>query len=586
MKQRLGVFILILVLLLALSACACEHQWTEVSCETPQVCTKCQTVGAPATGHEWLDATCTEAATCSRCGAVQGEPLGHSFGAWEFGTDHMSHTCSVCAYTEDAEIDRELYLETLLPGYWDFFGMYNDNGFVEAVSLNLTVIEFHFGADRTVTFRTPDQGTEHFTWSFDSYAVESGADSYYFTLTNDEKAYSMCLRHDPSGRLNQPNNELVLLSGQMLIFSQFDSLKDDLIGDWGIKTEWGQYVGNPGNWLTFHDDRTVTGELNGSADGIWHVIPVYSYGNWQNPTGYKILIENNAGETSHLLTGSLDLRSGKTLRFSIGRNVQSFVRIGQQALEQIKIANEIHLGTWTSTEVLHHGKTERTTSEYSVTFNADGTFVAILGKELHGTWGVRDIADANDKDWTNGNSSPVYMYYMFVDGLKDEVYCEVDARLDRKTFVIHNYQPLDGREIDFVQYSEEEYGLMMQRDTYLVGHWPAGTFYTRSEPDGKRTDDEHPENHFFTFNADGTFTAFLDKAFTGTWKFDRLDYQVTSTGEYWEFAYELTFDGFPYPVMIYIPHAEVPEFWINIGWSEADGYSIGGGFQKSNEGLQ
>ena len=90
MQQRLGVFILILVLLLALSACACEHQWTEVSCETPQVCTKCQTVGAPAAGHGWLDATCTEAATCSRCGAVQGEPLGHSF------TDYRSNGDATC----------------------------------------------------------------------------------------------------------------------------------------------------------------------------------------------------------------------------------------------------------------------------------------------------------------------------------------------------------------------------------------------------------------------------------------------------------------------------------------------------------
>lgn len=580
MKQRFLLFLPVLLLLTALAGCGCRHEWIPADCVNPQVCTKCNAVGSPAAGHDWVDATCTAPQTCSRCGAAEGQALDHSYGEWVFDAEQMSRSCSVCSYVESSEIDREIYLETLLPGYWDFFGMYDDTGFVEAGSLKLTVIEFHFGTDRTVTFRTPDQGTEHFTWSFDSYAVEADADSYYFTLTNDEKTYSMCLRHNPSGKQHLPNKELVLLSGQLLMFCQYDRLEDDLIGDWGIKTEWGQFVGNPGNWLTFHDDRTVTGELNGSVDGIWHVIPVYSYGNWQVPSGYKVMIENNTGETSQLLTGSLDIKSGRTLSFRTGRSVQSFTHIGQQALEQIKTSNEIHLGTWTSTEVLHLGKTEKATSEYSVTFNADGTFTAKIGKQLHGTWGVRDITDAKDKDWTNGNSSPVYKYYMFVDGLKEEVYCEVDARLDRKTFVIHNYQPLDGREIRFVQYSEEEYGLMMQRDTYLVGHWPARTFYTRSEPDGKRTDDEHPENHFFTFNADGTFTAFLDKAFTGTWKFDRLDYQVTSTGEYWEFAYELTFDGFPYPVMIYIPHAEVPEFWINIGWSKADGYSIGGGFQK------
>lgn len=580
MQLRLGVFILIAVLLLALSACACEHQWSEVSCETPQVCTKCQTVGAPAAGHGWLDATCTEAATCSRCGAVQGEPLGHSFGVWEFGTDHMSRTCSVCAYTEETEIDRELYLETLLPGYWDFFAMYDDDGFYAASSLKLSGMEFHFGTDRSVSFYLAEKGTQQMTWSFHSYARESDADSYYFTLTSDTTTYSMCLRHDPSGKLNQPKKQLVLLSGQMLMFSQYDRLNDDLIGDWGIKTEWGQFVGNPGNWLTFHDDRTVTGELNGSVDGIWHVIPVYSYGNWQVPSGYKVMIENNTGETSQLLTGSLDIKSGRTLSFRTGRSVQSFTHIGQQALEQIKTSNEIHLGTWTSTEVLHLGKTEKATSEYSVTFNADGTFTAKIGKQLHGTWGVRDITDAKDKDWTNGNSSPVYKYYMFVDGLKEEVYCEVDARLDRKTFVIHNYQPLDGREIRFVQYSEEEYGLMMQRDTYLVGKWTAGSFYINNTADNTRTEDPQPENHFFTFNADGTFTAFLNEESSGTWEFDRLDYEDTSTGQYWVLHYLLTFTGSTQAVRIQVQHGDIPEFWLYMPCPEANSYEITAGFQK------
>ena len=579
MKPRLRLFPLVL-LLLALSGCACKHEWIPSDCVNPQVCAKCNETGAPALGHHWVDATCTVPKTCARCGAVEGEALGHSYGEWEFGKDEMSRSCSVCSYMENTEIDREIYLETLLPGYWDFFGMYDDDGFFEASRLNPSVMEFHFGSDRTVTFRMTDQDTQQFTWSFDSYAVEADADSYYFTLTNDEKTYSMCLRHDPSGKLNQPKKQLVLLSGQMLMFSQFDSLKKDLVGDWGIGTEWGIYVGNPGNWLTFLDDRTVTGKLNGSVDGIWHVIPVYSYGNWQNPTGYKILIENNAGESSQLLTGSLSLKSGTSLDFRTGRTMQSFVPIGEKALEQIKLANEIHLGTWTSTEVLYQGKTEKTTSEYSVTFNADGTFVAILDKEVRGTWGVRDITDANDKDWTNGNSSPIYMYYMFVDGLKKEVYCEVDARLERKHFIIHNYEPMDKRTIDFVQYSEEEYALMMQRDTYLVGKWTAGSYYIKNSADGTRTEDEHPENHFFAFNADGTFTAFIDREFTGTWEFDRLSYQDTSTGQYWEFTYLLTFSGSEQPVWIYIQHSDAPEFWLYMPCSDADGYEITAGFQK------
>lgn len=579
MKPHLRLFLLVL-LLLALSGCACKHEWIPSDCVNPQVCAKCNETGAPALGHDWEDATCTVPKTCARCGAVEGEALGHSYGEWEFGKDEMSRSCSVCSYMENTEIDREIYLETLLPGYWDFFGMYDDDGFFEASRLNPSVMEFHFGSDRTVTFRMTDQDTQQFTWSFDSYAVEADADSYYFTLTNDEKTYSMCLRHDPSGKLNQPKKQLVLLSGQMLMFSQFDRLKKDLVGDWGIGTEWGIYVGNPGNWLTFLDDRTVTGKLNGSVDGIWHVIPVYSYGNWQMPTSYKILIENNAGESSQLLTGSLSLKSGTSLDFRTGRTMQSFVPIGEKALEQIKLANEIHLGTWTSTEVLYQGKTEKTTSEYSVTFNADGTFVAILGKEVRGTWGVRDIADSNDKDWTNGNSSPVYMYYMFVDGLKKEVYCEVDARLERKHFIIHNYEPMDKRTIDFVQYSKDEYALMMQQDTYLVGKWTAGSFYINNTADNTRTEDPQPENHFFTFNADGTFTAFLNEEISGTWEFDQLDYEDTSTGQYWVLNYLLTFTGSTQAVRIHVQHGDIPEFWLYMPCPEANGYEITAGFQK------
>ena len=578
MKYRHLSVVLITLLVLLFSGCVCSHEWTQANCEDPQICTKCQEVGSPALGHQWLDATCTDAQVCSRCGAAQGEPLGHSYGQWELGEEQMSHTCAVCSHVETAQIDREIYLASLLPGYWDFFGMYDDSGYIEAGKLELVGAEFYFAADRTAIFRMPQLGTQQVTWSFDSYAQENGADSYYFTLKGETETYSMCLRHDPTGQLNQPEKQLVLLSSQLLLFGQYDMNKI-LVHDWGITNDqWGNIQGNPGNWFTFRDDRTVIGNLNGAVDGIWHVIPVYSTGLWHTPSDYIILIENNAGAGPEVITATLYTSSGNGLRIRVGNVYQTFGRFSEKALEQVKIANEIHLGTWTSTEVEYQGETERKTSDYSVTFNADGTFTANLGKELHGSWMLRNIVDAKDKDWTNGNENPTYMYYMFADGLKDKIYCEVTGWSDRDHFIIHNFELMDGRRLEFVKYSDEEHNLMMQRNTYLLGTWPASYYYVENTAENTRTEDEHPEDHYFTFHEDGTFTAQLEEEMGGAWEFADLHFMETSLGDYWELDYLLTFDGQSESIRIHVELTEDAYFWIRVPLPEKDGFEIDGCF--------
>ncbi len=580
MKYRHLTLIFVFLLALALSGCACSHEWTDADCVNAQLCTKCQETGAPALGHIWQDASCTEAEICSRCDATQGEALGHSYGEWNFGEDQMSHTCSICAFEESADIDRELYLETLLPGYWDLFGMYDDTGFIQASRLTLYGIGFHFGENRSATFSMPQKGAQQLTWSFDSYKLEDGYDNYYFTLTSEATTYPMCLRLNRSGDLNTPEKELILISGQLLLFSQYDDLRYDLGGDWGIAyDQWANILGNLGNWLTFRDDRTVIGNLNGTVDGIWHVVPVYTV-DLSSPSEYIIMIENHAGDEVQLLKGTLSASRGYSLDFVIGRSRQSFAPINEKALEQVKIANTIHLGTWTSTEVQYQGETERTTSEYSVTFNDDGTFTANLGKELSGAWGVRDISDAGDKIWTNGNDSPTYRYYMFADGL-DEIYCEVDARSDRKHFIIHNFELMDGRQIDFVQYSEDEFVLMNQRDTYPIGTWLPSSYYVDNKLDGTRMEDTQVENHPFIFHEDGRFTAVLEEEMTGSWEFEDLEFMDTSIGQYWEMDYLLTFDGQAEPMRIHIELREdVPEFFIYMPHPEKENYEIVAGFRK------
>ena len=118
----------------------------------PAVCTKCSETGAEALGHNWAAATCGSPETCLRCGAQQGDALGHSYGDWSFEEDQMTHTCSVCAFEETAEIDRELYLETLLSGYWDFYASVDGEETQLAMDLVFADLSLSFGDDHSVTF--------------------------------------------------------------------------------------------------------------------------------------------------------------------------------------------------------------------------------------------------------------------------------------------------------------------------------------------------------------------------------------------------------------------------------------------------
>ena len=113
MKKRILCLSLVLMLSL-LSGCACAHEWTDADCLNPQICTNCEEIGAEALGHDWAAATCEQAETCRRCGETQGKLLAHTYGDWTFGETDMTHTCLNCGAEETTELDREIYLETLL----------------------------------------------------------------------------------------------------------------------------------------------------------------------------------------------------------------------------------------------------------------------------------------------------------------------------------------------------------------------------------------------------------------------------------------------------------------------------------------
>ena len=538
MKSRLFSIFFILLLAVSLVGCNCSHVWTEADCVNPQICAKCQEVGEPALGHEWLDATCTNAQVCSRCGTLQGDALGHSYGEWELGEDQMSHTCLVCSYVETTEIDRELCLESLLPGYWDFFGMYTDTGYTPAAKVNILGIGFHFAADKTATFHMPETGTQQVTWSFDSYKQENGSDSYYFTLTGETQTYPMCLRHNLSGETTQPEKELILLSKPLLLFSQYDSLNDKLVGNWGITTDqWGNILGNPGNWLTFRADRTVSGNLNGAIEGVWYVVANY-YTSFLAPDNYSILIESNNGEINHVLTFTPGTKSSLDVR--IGAAIHRFSPTSEKVLEQLNMANTMLLGTWTSTNVTSRGETNTFTTDYSVTLNDDYTFTAKLDQELHGTWILQEIPDPAD-------GAPNYRYNLLPEGSKSKIYCQLQAYWDDPRFVITFYEPWEATQVNFQNLSEETAKLVMQGTTFPVGKWLSYDYYIRNMHDYSIIEDHiQCEDYSLTFHPNGTWSASLHCDISGGWEYHDFRRSYAGNDSYCEWRYNIQSETSPF----------------------------------------
>lgn len=73
-----------LLLVLTLTGCGCEHEWSEATCTTAKVCSKCEKQEGEPLGHSWNEATCTEPKTCTTCKEIEGSELGHIEGAMKF----------------------------------------------------------------------------------------------------------------------------------------------------------------------------------------------------------------------------------------------------------------------------------------------------------------------------------------------------------------------------------------------------------------------------------------------------------------------------------------------------------------------
>lgn len=575
MKYRF--FILLLLAILVLSGCACDHIWTEADCLHPAVCANCEAPGAQALGHNWLDATCTQVKTCTRCGSTDADPLGHSFGQWVFLDDQMSRTCSVCALEEKTDLDRGLYLEILLTGHWNLFGI-TQEGVIQYISQeNFTDLYLHFGADQTATFRLPDGPNQAAAWRFDSYEATDECETYRFTLTCGENAYPMELRHQ--SRKNVPAYLLVIPGSQQEFHMvQTEDGEQSLLSIWGIMNSTAaQPMGNPQNWLRFREDRTVEGFLGSDVEGIWHIYPRVQYQvDRANPLAYGIVIENRAGTQTQIFHGTLSTDGELRLDVKINGRYQTFGPIDEAHLADIFAAVERLLGVWSSTEVHTFGEFTGYCGDYTITFHEDNTVTANLGKELTGYW----MLFPNYWEDYQGRPKRKYTYVVQFEGSREEVQCSID---DDGRLNVSNCSQLKDKDVTFLPLTQEG-TLLLQGVFSPIGNWKSYYYRVKNAADQTTVqEDVFTDAYSITFHADGTFTAQLGDSVSGIWRYeyfvDIYGEPGTETEEY-RWAYRITLQDSTESQGEYVNAGEASLLFITLPHPEIEGLEIIYAMQK------
>ena len=497
------------VVLLAtlLCGCSCQHEWSEADCVNPQVCTKCEETVGEVLGHDWVAATCTAPETCSRCGETQGEPLTHVFGEWEFTETEMMHSCSICEFEETQELDRGIQLETMIPGLWEFYGLYQGETFYPAYSLPVPGDQLTFGSDRSVAGMV-DQVSFSGTWEFTEYQEREDDRLYYFSVTGEDSRNLNMLYVDT------PEDDVLhcfFANNTQTLLSRNDTTAAKVLGTWGAEGRSSMYS------LTFHEDRTVTGNLEEAFEGTWQLLPIQKIdneflSNYQYCGMYIRYLQDGeecvlSATISPPQTYSSDADSKEfiadTISLTYINTKVTFEAMTQDEIDRrtkdMQEGPNLLIGTWSS---MYHRRfntnpsTDTLAMDYSVTFFSDGTFTASVGKEISGTW-VYD-----DKSWGN-ETHRRYSYYFYIDGdrypydmeLRDTKSSVPELWMESKSTVVGS------RRLLFLNKRSSHQDKMVRT---LIGTWTSVFM-----------------DYNLTFHEDGTFTGYDGTAVKGTWVYER-----------------------------------------------------------------
>lgn len=540
MKKTITLVMLLLLCLFVLSGCGCQHEWTEASCLTPKTCTKCEEVEGEALGHDWQAATCAAPETCSRCGETQGETLPHTYGDWVMGETEMTHTCTACGAAESTEIDREIYLQQALAGHWDFYVMQTASQTVTTYQLADNVVGVYFQASEDGTAKLYDSETLFdVTWEFLEYAEEEGIGLYYFSVKFDDGSTGLMMLKDI------PEEPVLFFIGSDY---QFVMTKNDLLAS-ALEGTWASTDGGALHTLTLSPDRTFSGNLDGEISGTWHLKPAaaQSYGYYHAELQLACTVDGEARvESISLSLGSTDQSLEEVLRYvSFGMRLDdeycNFTSVAEENLTELEASltegPKKILGQWSSTDIqvydYNTGSSENhAATDYTITFSEDGSFTADLDETVTGTWAF---------DGARADYGVSYDYRITFDGQSDSsgyAYLSSQGDLsfsisDQASSTSYNFRQMDDAAKAALESANAE------GEKLLVGEWTSkilNSYYQDSTEESKVM-----TNYTINVCEDGTFTARLDREYTGTWEFGMAE--VNTQYNRTTYSYNLTIDG-------------------------------------------
>lgn len=591
MKHRCLALGLILLAVLTLTGCACEHDWMAADCVNPQTCAKCEEIGEVALGHDWHDVTCIVPRTCSRCGATEGEALGHewaeascaapqtcsrcaetqgealahSYGDWAFGDELMSHTCSVCNYFEELPIDRELYLESLLVGYWDPWSVYYPGGpdfdghekdwgvegdLYSAIAYlwsyeGSACLQFH--ENKTFTLETRNIFTGNITgnndiitgtWSITEHEPD-GEIPFRLVLRLSKDffraniLYLDCSFSDDGELMLKLNlSSLFGFEWTMTFYRERDEMLEGLCGNWGVVTN---AYSDESYCFQIRPDRTATCYIEGVYEGTWSL--------GANPfdrSYVKFNIEYVKDGKSEMFTGYYNTPNEyydiPTLSLSDSNRDFDFHEISDEEFVIRQDATDLLAGTWTSVGFgsSNPAHADPATMDYSFTAEKDGSFTLILPdrKTYTGSWSASNCQDH------------YCQYYLYFSGLQKSNQCILNAKGGDAYLGIDGIGS-DANMLYFKQMREEA----IAGPTLPVGTWAFDKAYNGTT--GKPAD---TADCSITFHEDGTFSGQLNQGIRGTWKY----YNYDESTVYGSDGSEEVYDNWTY--LLYVEGKTEPEY--------------------------
>ena len=418
MSKRILALTLTLIMAFGLVACGeCSHEWTEASCTEASVCTKCSEVNGEPLGHNWNEASCSAPETCSNCGETKGELLPHSYGAWNVNDPDMTRSCTVCGDTETQPLDYKLVLNSALDGIWELYLNENGSNSFDAYSVvAASSVKFDSGICKMYIPKT--DGSE--ITGIEEYLLEIAAVSY------DDGTFNFSLVADDSSTMPAmyytDEEWLVLGFGKdnFHILTKNQLERESLSGIW-ICPQGGELF-----YIDLQPDGSFTGEINGPVSGTWHPKPmVDSYDAWY--TGFGIIYPQ--GDVYEAYSGemwlcSLDMDVEDALRNNYASSITlynldgewlGFEKLINMSLEELQTAQKENadkiVGTWVSDSMKRSGSDgtdSEESSEFSISFNADGSFTSNLPELADATWSYRGVEP-------NGNSLSIVFDVVFND---------------------------------------------------------------------------------------------------------------------------------------------------------------------------